>query len=137
MAQAPPMAAVAIYKPGSDNPSLMSNGRGQVLVWDHAEQARHWLPLFGCGRVTTWSADRETAFFHPIDPHGINRVAIVTDYDPFNLPPGMPVLSEAHGRAWKYHQHAGEYAKELGAAAEAEQKKSWKERIRRQFGLKG
>lgn len=78
---------------------------GMVVVFDHAQQAADYMPLLGGGRVTRWQ-DAETAYWLPLDVNGVNRACILRDYDPYNLPPGLPVQSEAHGREWRQHIHA-------------------------------
>ena len=78
---------------------------GKIVVFDHAVQARQYVPLLGGGRVTRWQ-DADTAYWLPLELNGVNRVCIVTDYDPYSLPPGLPVASETHGREWRGHVHA-------------------------------
>ena len=101
---APSYAAIGIYQPGQTKPSLMSV-KGRIVVFDHPSQAADYLPLLGGGRVTQW-VDGENAFWLPLDPRGTNRACIITDYDPYGLPPGMPVPSETRGKEWKGHIHA-------------------------------
>ena len=108
----PLFAAIGIYRAGSSRPSLMSVG-GKIVVFDHAVQARQYAPLLGGGRVTRWQ-DAETAYWLPLDVNGVNRVCIVTDYDPYSLPPGLPVLSETHGREWRGHVHAAHVFHDCG-----------------------
>ena len=93
MSTPPAYAAIGIYQPGQTKPSLMSV-QGKIVVFDHAAQARDYLPLLGGGRVTRWSG-AETAYWLPLDPNGVNRACILTGYDPYSLPPGMPVSSES------------------------------------------
>lgn len=99
---APPYAAIGIYKPGENHPSLMCF-ENKVVVFDHAEMAKQALPLLGNGRICCWDTDGETVFFTPIEPDGINRACVLTNYDVYNLPPGLPVLSETKLMAWKHH----------------------------------
>ena len=108
----PPFAAIGLYAPGQSKPSLMS-ARGRVIVFDHAEQARQYLPLLGGGRPTRWQ-DRERAFWLPLRQAGVNRACILTDYDPYALPPGLPVRSETRGREWRDHVHAAHVFHDCG-----------------------
>ncbi len=55
----PSFAAIGIYAPGQSKPSLMS-ANSRVIVFDHAEQARQYLPLLGAvvrraGKIRTTS----------------------------------------------------------------------------------
>jgi hypothetical protein len=100
----PSFAAIGIYYPGERKLSLMSV-QNRVVVFDHAAQIKDYMPLLGGGRVTQWR-DAETAYWMPYNPLGINHACIVRNYDPYHLPPGMPILSEAHHREWRYHIHA-------------------------------
>jgi hypothetical protein len=99
----PPHAVIGIYGPGQTRPALMSSN-GRVVVFDHAAQARQYLPLLGAGRPTRWSS-RDEVYWLPLDPEGINRACVITEYDPYNLPPGLPVRSETRGREWRHHIH--------------------------------
>ena len=101
---APGYAAVGIYLPGSDRPTLMS-ANGRVIVFDTPEVARHFLPLLGGGRPGCWDTEEETICFAPIDRDGVNRACILTGYDPYNLPPGLPVRSETRQKEWRRHVH--------------------------------
>ena len=92
MSAPPAYAAIGIYQSGQTKPSLMSV-QGKIVVFDHAAQARDYVPLLGGGRVTRWSGG-ETAYWLPMEPTGVNRACILTEYDPYCLPPGMPVSSE-------------------------------------------
>lgn len=127
MTPAPPYAAVAVWRPGQDKPSLVSNAKKQVIIWDTLEFVKHWLPLFSGGRLVTWSQDEETVFFSPFDPKGYSRACAVTPYDVYNVPAGWPIASETPLLGWKYHQHVAEYLKETEAekqAAEAAERAS-------------
>ncbi len=119
----PPFAAIGIYAPGQSKPSLMS-ARGRVIVFDHAEQARQYLPLLGGGRPTRWQ-NQDNVCWLPLHIGGVNRACVLTDYDPYALPPGLPVCSETHGREWRGHVHAAHVFHDCGqmqAAADS----SWR-----------
>jgi len=98
----PDYAAVGIYRSGQARPSLLS-ANGKVIVFDTPQMARHVLPLLGGGRIAAWDADKETVCFTPIDPQGVNRACILTGYDPYHLPAGLPLRSETRLRAWRNH----------------------------------
>ena len=99
---APGYAALGIYKAGQNKPSLLSvNGR--VVVFDTPEMAKNVVPVLGEDRPCTFSADGESAYFLPLDPNGVNRVVVLTDYDPYNLPSGLPMRSETRLTEWKGH----------------------------------
>lgn len=107
MSKSPGYAVIGIYPPGQDTPSLLAKN-GQVLIFDTPAMARQFAPLLGEGRLEFWSDDREEVFFSPVLPNGVNRAVILTGYDVYNLPPGLPVRSEARGRDWKHHIHWGQ-----------------------------
>ena len=111
----PAYAAIGIYRPGQAKPSLMSV-QGKIVVFDHAGQARDHLPLLGGGRVTRWEGV-ETAYWLPLDLNGVNRACILTGYDPYNLPPGMPIQSETRSREWRGHVHAAYVFHDCGQMA--------------------
>lgn len=98
---APGYAVIGIYRPGQSQPSLMSH-HGRVIVFDTPEMARNYLPQLGGGRPTRWK-DRDTAYWLPLQPKGVNRAVVLTDYDVYNLPPGAPIRSETRGRDWQRH----------------------------------
>ena len=97
----PGFAAIGIYH-SDDRLTLLSSG-GRVIVFDTPAVARHFLPALRPGAIDYWSADVETVWFSPIAPGYINRAAIITNYDPYNLPPGLPVCSEVHAQEWRRH----------------------------------
>lgn len=99
----PAHAVIGIYLAGQTRPTLMS-AHGRVVVFDHAMQARQYLPLLGRGRPTRWASPDE-AYWLPLAPEGVNRACVITEYDPYNLPPGLPVRSETRGREWRDHIH--------------------------------
>ncbi len=104
---APGYAVIGIFKSGNDKPSLMSY-EGRVIVFDHPQQARDYLPLLGNGRITQW-ADCDTVSWMPLDPDGVNRAVIITEYDVYNLPPGHIVRSEVKSMAWVRHMPWAEW----------------------------
>lgn len=99
--------AIGVYKAGSDSASLLAASNRQIILFDTKLIAQQFLPLLGLGRSYIWGADGESIFFLPIDPTGVNHYDILTGYDPYNLPPGMPdgIRSETKGREWKHHIH--------------------------------
>ena len=103
MSDAPPYAAIAVYHAADSNASLLCDSEQKVIIFDHAEMAKDFLPILGNGRISTWTTDGEGICFTPIDPEGINRAVVLTPYDIYNLPPGCPVLSETRSIAWKNH----------------------------------
>jgi hypothetical protein len=96
--------AVAVYPTGSRSAQILSVG-GRVVLFDTLEIARNFLPQLGTGRHTLWSGDGETAFWPELDAQGISRADVVTGYDPYQLPGGMPrgIASETRGREWRCH----------------------------------
>ena len=86
----PGYAVIGIYHAAEDRPSLMSSD-GRVIVFDTPQMAVEFLPLLGGGRITQWSADGETACWSPVEPQGVNRASVLTNYDPYDMPPGAPV----------------------------------------------
>jgi hypothetical protein len=94
--------ALMWYPPAGGNPRILA-ANGKVVLFETAVMARQFMPQLGGGRIPSWSADGETVCFTPIDPKGINRLALVTNYTPHNLPVGAPVKSEVKGKEWKNH----------------------------------
>lgn len=116
MSAPPSYAAIGIYQSGQTKPSLMSV-QGKIVVFDHVAQARDYVPLLGGGRVTRWEGG-ETAYWLPMELTGVNRACILTEYDPYCLPPGLPVSSETHGREWRGHVHAAYVFHDCGQMAQ-------------------
>lgn len=109
----PGYAAIGIYAPGADRPALMS-ANGRVILFDTPAVARSFLPALGGGRRDLWAADGETVCFAPLDPRGVNRACVLTGYDPYNLPPGLPVRSEVRSREWRGHVHYAAWWRDAG-----------------------
>lgn len=112
--------AIGIYLIGHENPSLMRAARddadgepGKVVLFDTITMAREWIPQLSLGRPCVWSRNKETITFRlppdvmQVGPanYGYDKACIITDYDPYNLPSGMPadLKSEVLGMAWKCH----------------------------------
>lgn len=104
--------AIGVWIFGRDNPALLrAEGEpgvpGKVVIFDTLAMAQEFLPQLGMGRLATWSADRETVAFTPLstEPGTFNRACVITKYDPYHLPSGMPpdLLSETLGKEWKRH----------------------------------
>lgn len=95
-------AVVGIYPLGGGKPQLMTS-HGKIVLFDTREIAQGVIPLLGAGRRYTWSADGDTITFLEVDPAGVNRAVILTEYDPYDLPPGMPVPSETRLMDWRNH----------------------------------
>ncbi|WP_395089299.1 hypothetical protein [Armatimonas sp.] len=96
--------AVAWYPWGKTSASLLAVS-GKIVLFDTKQIAREFLPILGQGRASSWSADGETLVFTPVDPKGINRCALVTQYDPYDLPAQMPnaIRSETRLMPWRSH----------------------------------
>ena len=94
--------AVGIYVPGTDRMTLMASS-GKIILFDTPALAGDFLPLLGEGRVTRWLPGGETAYWLPTLKGKISRAAVVTNYDPYHLPGGMAIPSEAKGKEWKRH----------------------------------
>lgn len=96
--------AVGWYPWGKNTCSLLSVG-GKVVLFDTMQIAREFLPILGQGRMSHWSPDGETLVFTPVDPSGMNKVVLVRDYDPYNLPAQMPngIRSETKSMQWRNH----------------------------------
>lgn len=100
----PKYCALAIYVAGNDDPTLLSVNL-KVVLFDTKVIAQQFMPLLGNGRIPRWSMDGETITFLEFDPTGFNRACIITAYDPYNLPAGMPegISSETAGLEWHSH----------------------------------
>lgn len=105
-AAGPPRDYVAVgwYPWGKTSASLLAVG-GKIVLFDTKQIAREFLPILGQGRIPSWSADGETLSFTPIDPRGMNKMVLVTEYNPYDLPAQMPdgIRSETHGKEWRNH----------------------------------
>lgn len=100
-------AAIALHLPGGKGTTLLSDGHGRVVVFDTPLMANWIAPTLSGGRQTTWDATGEVATFWPLEPGQVNRISIITDYDPYNLPAMFPVKSETKLMGWKHHIHWG------------------------------
>lgn len=96
--------ALATYCTGSDAVRLLA-AKGRIVLFDTVAIAQQFIPLLGMGRTSFWSKDGESITWMPLDPNGFNRAVILTGYDPYHTPAGMPddIRSEARGREWKSH----------------------------------
>lgn len=94
--------AVGVYDGQGDKPVLMSTG-GKVIVFDTKSIAQETLPILANGRDWAWDATGEHLWFFPLDEDKVNHLCIFTDYDVYNLPAGLPVVSESRGLDWKRH----------------------------------
>lgn len=96
--------AAAWYPWGKSTASLLAVG-GKIVLFDTKEIARNFLPILGEGRFASWSEDGETLVFTPFLPEKMNKVVLITDYDPYNLPAQMPggIRSETKLMGWKSH----------------------------------
>lgn len=103
-ASAPKYCAVGIYVAGAKEPRLMM-ASGKVILFDTLAIAQQVLPLIGGGRFSHWSDDRESIGWTPIEAEGVNRCDILTGYDPYRLPAGLPghLRSETAGKEWHSH----------------------------------
>lgn len=114
--------AVGVYwADRPDAPELLAV-EGRMVVFDTLEIARQTLPRLGGGRPEIWDAAKETVSFLPIAPTGFNRLAIITGYDPYDVPTGLRskgILSEAHGRDWRRHVYWRHVLEPLIAWADA------------------
>ena len=97
------LCAVGVTRADGTVCLLATNGR--VWVFDTANVARNFLPLLGNGRAVHWSKDGERCTFSPAILGEVNRCCILTGYDPYHLPAGMPVQGETRGLDWKHHIH--------------------------------
>lgn len=96
---------IGTYSLGADNARLLS-ANGLIVLFETVAMAQQFAPLLGCGRETTFAAGGEKISWSPLDPRGINRAVIITDYDPYNLPANFSVSgvkSETKTREWKHH----------------------------------
>jgi len=100
----PKYCAVGIYLVGESNPIVMMTNR-KVVLFDTKVIAQQFMPQLGDGRFTNWSPDGEYLFFHPLVTEGFNKICVITDWDPYRLPAGMPdhIRSETPGREWRHH----------------------------------
>jgi hypothetical protein len=96
--------ALAWYPKGQSAARLLASN-GKIILYDTVAVAQQHIPQLGGGRLASWSASGEVCCFTPIDPNGINRIDIVTKYDPYDLPANFAdgILSETHGKEWKRH----------------------------------
>ena len=79
---------------------------GKVVLFDTVEIARQTVPRLGCGRQEIWDVSRETLRFEPETKSGYNRIALITEYDPYDVPNGMRakgIRSEARSLDWRWH----------------------------------
>lgn len=96
---------VGFYIPGESRVSLVSCN-GKVIVFDTPLIAYEIVNShFRDGRMLTWDNKKESAYLTPVLPNRINRYVLLSPYDVYNLPPGLPVRSEAKNMPWKYHIH--------------------------------
>jgi hypothetical protein len=100
----PKYCAVGLYLVGENNPIVMMTN-GKVVLFDTKVIAQQFMPQLGAGRLADWSADGEYLFFHPLKAQGFNKACVITAWDPYNLPAGMPdhIRSETPGREWRCH----------------------------------
>lgn len=104
-AGAPRNYVAAAWQPwGKTTMSLLSVG-GKIVLFDTMQIAREFLPILGQGRMSHWSPDGETLVFTPVDPNSMNKVVLIRDYDPYNLPAQMPhgIRSETKSMQWRSH----------------------------------
>ncbi len=96
---------VGFYKPGESRVSLISSN-GKVIVFDTPLLAYEIVNTnFRDQRSMIWDSKKEQAYLIPVLPDRINRYVLITPYDIYNLPPGLPIKSETRNMAWKYHVH--------------------------------
>lgn len=92
---------------------MLATDDSRVIVFDTVAQAQQYLPRLGNGRPTRWRGPEE-AFWIPGTAEeftlGVNRAVIVTEYDPYNIPAGLPILSEVRSREWRHHVHVSQIA---------------------------
>lgn len=96
-------AVLAIKRGNTNAYSLLVSSHKKVVVFDTPAMAKEFAPRLGDGRITMWDAEGETCSWFPQNVNGINSVSILTNYDPYNLPPAAPVPSETPLKSWKYH----------------------------------
>jgi len=93
--------AIAVGVPKSGNYRLLSVSQ-RVVVFESKTQAEDFIyKLAGDQRQITTDDKMEWFSFHPNSKNKINRACIVIDYNPYDAP--LPVRSEAHAIAWRYH----------------------------------
>ena len=96
------LCALAGESDPSEGVSLFAVG-GKVLVFDSPVHAQDFMQRFACDRLPSWSADMETCWYTPWLADHVNKLVLIRDYDPYNLPACHPVQSETHLKSWKYH----------------------------------
>lgn len=92
------------YACGSRSARLLAV-KGRVVLFDTVAIAQQFLPYLGMGRRTCFSPDGESVHWLPLDMTGINRADIITGYDPYDVPVGMPegIRSESRRHEWRHH----------------------------------
>jgi hypothetical protein len=107
--------AVSWYRHGQETPSLFTVDN-KVIIFDTLAIAQNFLPILGDGRTPVWNAAGDVLCFLEIDPKGMNKLEIITDYDVYDLPAGMPpgIRSETKTQEWKYHIHWGLVFNDVG-----------------------
>lgn len=118
----PPFAIICIYPPGQSDPTPITVN-GKLVIFDHAEQARNYIYLFGNSRETVFDT-LDSVHWTPLKFDQPNRALIVTEYDPYNAPANWDatkhdgtkyrIRSETHGMEWKHHIHAAYVFEECG-----------------------
>lgn len=103
----PRYCAIGVF--WADNPDAIEVLciEGKVVLFDTVQAAREVIPRLGSGRIECWDATQEKVTFVPmVTARGFNRLWLLTNYDPYDIPNGLRRLgiwSEAKGRDWKYH----------------------------------
>jgi hypothetical protein len=90
---------VAAAKTEEGTYSLLSSN-GKVIVFDTPDVARDVLGYLSEGRMCFWDSNREKLRFSPHIIGGVNEVALITNYDPYDAPEGK---SESRIHEWRHH----------------------------------
>jgi len=96
---------IGLYLNGKERPSLASDGDGRPIVFDTKENAQDILPVIGEHRPCVWNDAGDRVTWTIIEPGKPSRAVIIEDYDPYDAPSGINVLSETHGMDWRHHSH--------------------------------
>jgi hypothetical protein len=108
--------ALAIHWHGRNSGSPLA-ADGKIVLFDTADQARDVVQRLGGGRVGSWSLDKETIFLSPLDVEGFNKIEVIRNYDPYDVPngwrSGFGTYSETHNLDWRWHVHHRDVLKSI------------------------
>ena len=80
----------------------------KAIIFDKPAIAKEHIQsqLVGTDRDIIWYDDKDGGYIgyvFPMKPNGINKVGIIANYDPFDLPYDFPIQQETHLKGFRYH----------------------------------